>query len=74
MTHQPALTLNLAPMPHPDHGCYWCCADCYPGWQMTFEWLGPDQTRGRCAMCGREYTFSSRYGEDELVEELAREH
>jgi hypothetical protein len=39
---------------------------------MSFEWLAPDQRRGVCVHCGREYTFASRYGEDELVEELGK--
>ena len=71
--NQPMLTLNLAPMPNP-YGLFWCCADCMPltNGRTSLTWQPPDQRRGVCVHCGREYTFASRYGEDELVEELAR--
>jgi hypothetical protein len=68
------LTMNLPPMPNPD-GLFWCCGDCWPfDGKQSLSWMPPDQKRGHCRFCGRDYYFASRYGEDELVAELAREH
>ena len=70
-TTQPALAMNLPPTISSGRVC-WTCADCWPVTQGNagLGWLPPDYKRGRCARCGRVYEFESRYGEDELVEEL----
>ena len=69
MTQQFALSLGLPLVMNPD-GWFWCCGDCIPitDGRRSLSWMPPDYCSGRCVHCGRVYTFSSKYGEAELIE------
>lgn len=71
--NQMTLGLGLPPAKNP-YGLFWCCGDCFPKSEgkHSLIWQPPDYKSGRCVYCGRAYTFSSRYGKDELVDELSK--
>ena len=52
-----------------EYHLFWCCADCYPVLQggTSLVWQPKDGYRtGVCVICGRQYTFNSPYGKEEL--------
>lgn len=68
---QQTMALGIGAVPN-SLGLFWCCGDCVSvtGGRVSLTWHPPDQKRGTCHVCKREYTFASKYGQAELVEAL----
>ena len=58
MAGQMVMPMGLAAVPSPS-GWFWCCGDCMPLTRgaVSVTWQPPDQTVGKCGLCGRVYEF-----------------
>lgn len=45
-------------------GLFWCCCP-HMSQEHSLAWQPPDYKTGRCAYCGKEYTFETREGKGE---------
>ena len=58
---QLGLGLDMKPV---KNSMFWCCCP-HMSDKHSLIWMPPDQKRGRCAYCGKIYTFASAYGREE---------